>query len=216
MESAALQNTAAVPPVPPATPAQVTPGLSVQAMQGQYIDLTIQLAGLKAEWNGLSDQLGSMRLDNPARPAIQQQAADVGVKIAQTQGQLAALKGQIARQHGHVTTLPVSDLVRSQPWIDFDAARAPLALILAIVVLAPLSIGFARRMARGSRVQTIERPADPLAAGRMERLEQAVDSIAIEVERISENQRFMTRVLVERNESGESAAGTLPPGSDPV
>jgi hypothetical protein len=33
---------------------------------------------------------------------------------------------------------------------------------------------------------------------RLERIEQAVDSIAIEVERISENQRFTTKLLSER------------------
>jgi hypothetical protein len=33
---------------------------------------------------------------------------------------------------------------------------------------------------------------------RLERIEQAVDSIAIEVERISENQRFTTKLLSDR------------------
>lgn len=33
---------------------------------------------------------------------------------------------------------------------------------------------------------------------RLERIEQAVDSIAIEIERISENQRFTTKLLSER------------------
>jgi hypothetical protein len=46
-------------------------------------------------------------------------------------------------------------------------------------------------------------------------MEQAIDSIAIEVERISEGQRFTTKLLAERNNGGaasESAArasGTL-------
>jgi hypothetical protein len=40
---------------------------------------------------------------------------------------------------------------------------------------------------------------DPLAAQRLERLEQAVDTIAIEIERISENQRFTTKLLSERD-----------------
>jgi hypothetical protein len=32
---------------------------------------------------------------------------------------------------------------------------------------------------------------------RLERIEQAVDTIAVEVERVSENQRFMTRLMTE-------------------
>jgi hypothetical protein len=173
----------------------------------------VELAGLKAQWNGLQSQLNSMRLDNPARPGVQQQAADLGVQMAKVEGQLATLKLQISQQHGHVSVLPAGDLLRGQPFIDFGAARAPLMLILAIAVLTPLSFAFSRRIGRRG-VQPVERAADPLAAGRMERLEQAVDSIAIEVERISENQRFMTRVLVERNEAGAPAAATLPPADN--
>ena len=33
---------------------------------------------------------------------------------------------------------------------------------------------------------------------RMERLEQAVDAVAIEIERVAESQRFVAKVLVER------------------
>ena len=48
----------------------------------------------------------------------------------------------------------------------------------------------------------------PEVAARLERMEQAIDSIAIEVERISEGQRFTTKLLAERNNrrASESAA----------
>jgi hypothetical protein len=39
----------------------------------------------------------------------------------------------------------------------------------------------------------------PEVQARLERMEQALDSIAIEVERISEGQRFTTKLLAERN-----------------
>lgn len=41
---------------------------------------------------------------------------------------------------------------------------------------------------------------------RLARMEQAIDSLAIEIERISEGQRFVTRLLAER----EKVAGALP------
>ncbi|HSA57565.1 MAG TPA: hypothetical protein VLE53_17765 [Gemmatimonadaceae bacterium] len=44
----------------------------------------------------------------------------------------------------------------------------------------------------------------PELAARLDRMEQAVDAIALEVERISEGQRFTTKLLSER--AGESAA----------
>ena len=46
---------------------------------------------------------------------------------------------------------------------------------------------------------------DAQAAERLARIEAAVESIAIEVERISEAQRFTTKLLSERT------AGALPP-----
>jgi hypothetical protein len=39
---------------------------------------------------------------------------------------------------------------------------------------------------------------------RLERIEQAVDTIAIEVERISEGQRFVTRLMAERPSAAAS------------
>lgn len=43
------------------------------------------------------------------------------------------------------------------------------------------------------------RTPETLDAGRLQRLEQAVDTIAIEVERLGEGQRFVTKLLVERD-----------------
>jgi hypothetical protein len=43
---------------------------------------------------------------------------------------------------------------------------------------------------------------------RLQRIEQAIESIALEVERIGEAQRFTTKLLAER----ESVAGRLPSG----
>jgi hypothetical protein len=47
----------------------------------------------------------------------------------------------------------------------------------------------------------------------MNRLEQAIDSIAIELERIGEGQRFVTKLLAER---GRESDRSPQPGSVPV
>ena len=51
----------------------------------------------------------------------------------------------------------------------------------------------------GSRVAATEVPHEIM--GRLERMEQAIDAIAVEVERISEGQRFTTKLLSERQQS---------------
>ena len=51
-----------------------------------------------------------------------------------------------------------------------------------------------------NKMKYMNAPKDVEIAARMERMEQALDSIAIEVERISENQRFTTKLLTERED----------------
>jgi hypothetical protein len=69
------------------------------------------------------------------------------------------------------------------------------AMVTAIVVGTPYMRAVARRMDREAGAPKV--PADVTA--RLERMEQAIDAIAVEVERISEGQRFTTRLLSERN-----------------
>jgi hypothetical protein len=65
------------------------------------------------------------------------------------------------------------------------------------IVLFPLVRAWARRIeGRGAAPA----PLPPGVADRLERIERAVESIAVEVERISEGQRFVTRVLADRGE----------------
>ena len=46
---------------------------------------------------------------------------------------------------------------------------------------------------------------------RLARIEQAVDAIAVEVERISEAQRFTTKLLAERNSANAAVSGAAQP-----
>lgn len=65
------------------------------------------------------------------------------------------------------------------------------------MVLFPLARAWARRIeSRGGGAPQV--PADVTA--RLERIERALESVAVEVERISEGQRFVTKVLADRGE----------------
>ena len=77
----------------------------------------------------------------------------------------------------------------------------PIVLFItmgATAILVPIAKAYARRMERGSSQPSV--PPDVTA--RLERIEQAVDAIAIEMERVSEGQRFTTKLLAERNTAG--------------
>ena len=89
---------------------------------------------------------------------------------------------------------------RSQPDIPergMAVAITFFALASAVAILLPIARAFARRMDRSG---TLPSRADlsPEAAERLTRIEHAVDSIALEVERISEGQRFTTKILSAR------------------
>ncbi|HSA57150.1 MAG TPA: hypothetical protein VLE53_15670 [Gemmatimonadaceae bacterium] len=89
--------------------------------------------------------------------------------------------------------LPPGEKVFGIPAEEFG----PVAAVLTIFVLAPIALAFARLMWK--RATSIGRmPAkDPRDAERMERLEQAVDAIAIEIERVGESQRYQAKLLAE-------------------
>ena len=71
-----------------------------------------------------------------------------------------------------------------------------ISIVFTIFVLAPMALAFARLMWK--RAVSQRAPAPSLdSIHRLERMEQAIDSVAVEVERISEGQRFVTRILTE-------------------
>jgi hypothetical protein len=79
-----------------------------------------------------------------------------------------------------------------------------MAMVLAIVIGRPLVSAWAKKLENESK-----RPAIPAeVATRLERMEQSIDAIAVEVERISEGQRFTTKLLAESTNTplpGEAA-----------
>jgi len=82
-----------------------------------------------------------------------------------------------------------------------------LFTLVAIVIGLPIARAFARRMDRKAVAPQV--PAEVTA--QLGQLAQAVDAIALEVERISEGQRFTTRLLSEQRDAARHA---LPTGSD--
>lgn len=67
------------------------------------------------------------------------------------------------------------------------------AMTIIIVIAVPLVKAYARKIENQSKVAPV--PIEVI--NRLERMEQAIDSIAVEVERISEGQRFTTKLLSE-------------------
>lgn len=91
-----------------------------------------------------------------------------------------------------------------------DAGQAVVALGICATV-ATVGVAIARAYVSGIEARKKASPTElaPDVQDRMTRIEQAVDAIAIEVERMSEGQRFTTRLLAEKLGSQPGAiAGT--------
>lgn len=86
------------------------------------------------------------------------------------------------------------------------AILVPLGFFITVIALA-LGVPFVRALGRKWDRQGLTGGATPELAQRLQRMEQTLDAMAIEVERISENQRFTTRLLAERG------ADALPAGT---
>jgi hypothetical protein len=185
-------------PSPPLLPA--LPEADVATLQSQLANLRIELAGLQAQWSGLKSQLDNMLRTNPARPGVQQQWADVGVQKARVEGAIAVVQARLRAKEG----LPpsTSSVGRPDPWAN-PAIVIPSVSIVSLFMLLPLSIGLARRIGRRAPMPA---PVPAEVATRLERIEHAVDAIAIEVERISEGQRFVTKIMADRPASGAASS----------
>ena len=89
-----------------------------------------------------------------------------------------------------------------------DAAWAvPLGFFTMVTTLA-VGVPFVRALAKRWDDERGQSRVPPDVAARLERMEQALDAVAVEIERISEGQRFTTKLLSDR---GREAA--LPNGA---
>ena len=110
--------------------------------------------------------------------------------------------------NGQLTTIgmPNSNDIIPQQVVDISIA---FFLTMAVIIIGlPLARAFARRMDRKSG-GTAQIPSEVTA--QLGHLSQAVDAIAVEVERISEGQRFTTRLLSEQRDAARDA---LPSGTN--
>lgn len=170
--------------------------------------LTIQdILALRARRSELSDQLISAagrrrtlanELNRTADPAAK---AGLEARIGVLDNRMIQLEGDMA-ETGRVlssdaasriaSTLPANTLMGMNP----DVA-VPLGVTFTLFVLGPLAFGAARMMWKRSSRPIIP-GATAQSAEQLARLEQSVDAIAVEVERISEGQRFVTKLLSEK------------------
>src|SRR5687768_16830146 len=165
-----------------------TTAADVQALRAKRSELSNQLESAASRRARLSSSLDDK--EGADRAGIEARIGVLDKRIMQLEADIA--------ETGRQLTMAPSALVassRSSPQFGrMDSSVAPVLFVL--FVLAPIALAAARLMWKRARVPA--KPAgSPDDSRRLERLEQGMDAIAIEVERISEGQRFVTRLLSE-------------------
>ena len=214
-------STAPVTPQPPTAPGaevyvvQGTGGApmslrEVQALRNRRSEISNQLESASSRREELARKLEGM--DGAARAGIVDRIGLLDKRILALESELDATGRLLSSAPAGLAS---SSARTSDPFsrIDSDTVTA-IGTTFTVFVLAPIAVSAARLLWKRGNVPP--RPV-PSAEGsqRLDRIEQAVDAIAIEVERVSEGQRFMTRLLTEGNQfpgigTGARAAEPVP------
>lgn len=196
-----------------AGPVQVIVKPGVQAPQAVYRAFSAQRSELDRQLDQLEDKRRSLineirelgGIDGPAKTGIETRIAETDKRIADVEKQIATADQSVS-QAAAVPGAVVPDPPRPRDGPPEEVFM--LGSIFMVVVCFPIAIAYARRIwKRGGAAVTVF-PQE--LSDRLNRLDQAMDSVAIEVERIGEGQRFVTRVMTEQGARSVGAGAAVP------
>jgi hypothetical protein len=177
-----------------------------EGFRAQRRELTNQLDQLESTRREITGQLEDIAAGSPDRKPLDARITDIDAQITSVDHLLAANATDIAKAAaipGAVVEPP--RVVESGPP---DQAYV-LGGMFMVIVLLPLSIAWARRIWRRSAAAVTSFPRE--IGERLLRMEQALEATSVEVERIGEGQRFLTRLFTEGEGTRSIGAGAAQP-----
>jgi hypothetical protein len=209
----APQDPAPATPAAPAAPvlaagARATPSASAiyEGFKAQRNELSNQLEELESTRRDISSQLEQLSAGSPERKGLETRMTDVDSRIAAVDQMMASNAAQIATASAVPGAIvPPPQYVRNGP----PEEAYIVGTIFMFIFFLPISIAFARRIWRRSAAVVTSFPRE--IADRLSRMEQAVEATAVEVERIGEGQRFLTRLFTEGEGARAIGAGAAQP-----
>ena len=199
------------PPAPPSpvvagSPGQATPssGTAEQIYRGlreKRDVLREQKYRLENEREDIANELRSAPAGAADRAGLEQRLAQVDQAIAKVSISIAETDAQVAQ----AASVPGA-IVEKPPRNDWQFGPPPelvaVGLGLSAVLLFPIMFARARRLWRSANVVSA---VPPEMVEKLSAMERGIDSIAVEVERIGEGQRFVTQLLAERADAAKIA-----------
>ena len=175
-------------PVVTQTPTAPLTARDIEALRARRSELSNQLNSAEGRRGRLAEEV--QRADGAARAGLESRIQLLDQRILQ-------LEADIAETGRILTSAPAGLVATTESARDFGPLSpgqlTGVSIVFTLFVLFPLAFAAARLIWKRG---TVGKPAlPPEASDRLERIEQAVDAIAIEIERVSEGQRFVTRLL---------------------
>ncbi|MFN2635996.1 MAG: hypothetical protein ABR585_03085 [Gemmatimonadaceae bacterium] len=183
----------------------------VAILRARREELSTQLNSVDSRRSKMLSQLANTG-DETARKGLENRIALLDQRQLQLETDLAETGRQLSSAPAGLVAATED---RSFGGFDSDLVGV-LGGAFTILVLAPLAFSAARMMWKKSSRPPLPPSAFTETAQRLERIEQSVDAIAVEIERVSEGQRFVTKLLSEggsqRVGAGERKPQAIPAG----
>lgn len=142
----------------------------------------------------LRNALQREELNSVDRTGLEARLKETDARISDLEKQISAADAAVAQAAAIPGAKVEKPPLPREP--QYDETIAIIGSCFTIFVLAPLAIAKARGIWK--RGKTVVAPIPKEVTDRLDAMGDAVDSIALEVERIGEGQRFITKVMGER------------------
>ncbi len=179
------------------------PAIPIPLTQADVSNLQDRVSELAGERNAADSRRATLaRQLHAARPGADQ--AGIEARITQLDNRILLIESDIADLGRAISAAPNGlKQVSTSAGIPHEYGRPDakqmtgITIVGIIFVLFPLSIAFARLMfRRAAHPPAPQIPKD--VSDRLERMEQGIEAVALEVERIGEGQRFVTQLMGDR------------------
>lgn len=159
--------------------------------------LSTQLNSAQDRRDDVANQLRDDNLSSAERPGLEDRLRVLDDRLAELEREIATNSSQLANAPARSAN---SSSSRETGWKNiFDGVNPNLITIFSFSLLMPFAVQLARRLfAPNRRRDTRQQLAESAAMSqRMEKMESALDAVAIEIERVGESQRFLTQALAD-------------------
>jgi hypothetical protein len=156
----------------------------------------------------ITNQLEDLAADSPDRKPLEDRVATLDTRIKAVDQMMAGNAAQLAQAAaipGAIVERPPMNPNRNGPPEEVYV----VGTIFMLITLLPLSIALARRIWRRSAAVVTSFPKE--LSDRLLRLEHMTEATSLEVERIGEGQRFLTKLFTEGEGARALGAGAARP-----